>query len=117
MVLLPKGNYFRVFTMPKDPKRKSTQYKPLTVMQEAYAQEYVKCPENQTQAAINAGFSPKSAHVKASTMMRDERIQKRIAELMEERNKRLRVSADYVLLRLVEIDQMDVLDILNDDGG
>lgn len=50
-------------------------------------------------------------------MMRDERIQKRIAELMEERNKRLRVSADYVLLRLVEIDQMDVIDILNDDGG
>ncbi|MCJ1842472.1 terminase small subunit [Klebsiella quasipneumoniae subsp. similipneumoniae] len=103
--------------MPKDPKRKSTQYKPLTVMQEAYAQEYVKCPENQTQAAINAGFSPKSAHVKASTMMRDERIQKRITELMEERNKRLRVSADYVLLRLVEIDQMDVIDILDDEGG
>lgn len=101
--------------MPKDLKRKSTQYKPLTAMQEAYAHEYTKCPENQTQAAINAGFSPKTAAVKASVMMRDERIQKRIAELMEERNKRLRVSADYVLLRLVEIDQMDVLDILNDD--
>ncbi|EAW4176520.1 terminase small subunit [Salmonella enterica] len=99
----------------KAPKRKSTQYKPLTAMQEAYAQEYTKCPENQTQAAINAGFSPNTAAVKASVMMRDERIQKRIAELMEERNKRLRVSADYVLLRLVEIDQMDVLDILNDD--
>lgn len=101
---------------PKAPKRKSTQYKPLTAMQEAYAQEYTKCPENQTQAAINAGFSPNTAAVKASAMMRDERIQKRIAELMEERNKRLRVSADYVLLRLVEIDQMDVIDILNDDG-
>ncbi len=101
---------------PKAPKRKSTQYKPLTAMQEAYAQEYTKCPENQTQAAINAGFSPNTAAVKASVMMRDERIQKRIAELMEERNKRLRVSADYVLLRLVEIDQMDVIDILNDDG-
>ncbi|EAN8110973.1 terminase small subunit [Salmonella enterica] len=100
---------------PKAPKRKSTQYKPLTAMQEAYAQEYTKCPENQTQAAINAGFSPNTASVKASVMMRDERIQKRIAELMEERNKRLRVSADYVLLRLVEIDQMDVIDILNDD--
>lgn len=85
-------------------------------MQEAYAHEYTKCPENQTQAAINAGFSPNTAAVKASVMMRDERIQKRIAELMEERNKRLRVSADYVLLRLVEIDQMDVIDILNDDG-
>lgn len=101
---------------PKAPKRKSTQYKPLTAMQEAYAQEYTKCPENQTQAAINAGFSPNTAAVKASVMMRDERIQKRIAELMEERNKRLRVSADYVLIRLVEIDQMDVIDILNDDG-
>lgn len=102
---------------PKAPKRKSTQYKPLTAMQEAYAQEYTKCPENQTQAAINAGFSPNTAAVKASVMMRDERIQKRIAELMEERNKRLRVSADYVLLRLVEIDQMDVIDILDDEGG
>ncbi|EOD3857345.1 terminase small subunit [Enterobacter hormaechei] len=102
---------------PKTHKRKSTQYKPLTAMMEAYCQSYIKTPENQTQAAINAGFSPNTAAVKASNMMRDERIQKRIAELMEERNKRTRVSADYVLMRLVEIDQMDVLDILNDDGS
>lgn len=100
---------------PKTHKRKSTQYKPLTAMQEAYCQSYIKTPENQSQAAIDAGFSPNTAAVKASVMMRDERIQKRIAELMEERNKRNRVSADYVLMRLVEIDQMDVLDILNDD--
>ncbi|EPG1783551.1 terminase small subunit [Enterobacter hormaechei] len=102
---------------PKTHKRKSTRYKPLTAMQEAYCQSYIKTPENQSQAAIDAGFSPNTAAVKASVMMRDERIQKRIAELMEERNKRMRVSADYVLMRLVEIDQMDVLDILNDDGG
>ncbi|HBN1709203.1 TPA: terminase small subunit [Escherichia coli] len=109
-----------VVMMPAEPKtykRKSTQFKPLTAMQEAYCQSYIKTPENQTQAAINAGFSPNTAAVKASVMMRDERIQKRIAELMEERNKRLRVSADYVLLRLVEIDQMDVIDILDDEGG
>ncbi|MGH6113609.1 terminase small subunit [Enterobacter hormaechei] len=102
---------------PKPHKRKSTQYKPLTAMMEAYCQSYIKTPENQTQAAINAGFSPNTAAVKASNMMRDERIQKRIAELMEERNKRNRVSADYVLMRLVEIDQMDVIDILDDEGG
>jgi len=102
---------------PKTHKRKSTQYKPITAMQEAYCQSYIKTPENQSQAAIDAGFSPNTAAVKASVMMRDERIQKRIAELMEERNKRNRVSADYVLMRLVEIDQMDVLDILNDDGS
>ncbi|MCA7281692.1 terminase small subunit [Escherichia coli] len=102
---------------PKSHKRKSTQYKPLTAMQETYCQSYIKTPENQTQAAIDAGFSPNTAAVKASVMMRDERIQKRIAELMEERNRRTRVSADYVLLRLVEIDQMDVIDILDDEGG
>ncbi|MEF5698651.1 terminase small subunit, partial [Escherichia coli] len=98
-----------VVMMPAEPKtykRKSTQFKPLTAMQEAYCQSYIKTPENQTQAAINAGFSPNTAAVKASVMMRDERIQKRIAELMEERNKRMRVSADYVLMRLVEIDQI-----------
>ena len=102
---------------PKPHKRKSTQFKPLTEMQESYCQSYIKMPENQRQAAIDAGFSPNTAAAKASVMMRDERIQKRIAELMEDRNKRLRVSADYVLQRLVEIDQMDVLDILYEDGG
>jgi phage terminase small subunit len=102
---------------PKPHKRKSTQFEPISVLKEAYCQEYIKCPENQTQAAINAGYSPNTAAKFASQNMRDERVQKRIAELMEERNKRNRVSADYVLMRLVEIDQMDVLDILNDDGS
>lgn len=100
---------------PKAHKRKSTQYKPLTAMQEAYCQSYIKSPENQSQAAIDAGFSPNTAAVKASVMMRDERIQKRIAELMDERNKRNRVSADYVLMRLKEIDELDLGDIMNDD--
>lgn len=103
--------------MVANPKRKSTQYKPLTAKVEAYCQEYIKCPENQTQAAINAGYSHKTAAKFASQNMRDERVKKRIAELMEERNKRNRVSADYVLMRLVEIDQMDVVDILNDEGS
>ena len=102
---------------PKPHKRKSTQFKPLTDRVESYCQEYIKCPENQTQAAINAGYSAKTAAKFASQNMRDERVQKRIADLMTERNKRNRVSADYVLMRLVEIDQMDVLDILNEDGG
>lgn len=96
-------------------KRKSTKFKPLTDMQERYCQEYVKTPDAQGQAAKRAGFA--SYDNAAMRMMKDDRIIARIAELMEERNKRLRVSADYVLIRLVEIDQMDVLDILNDDGS
>lgn len=96
-------------------RRPSTEYKPLTDMMERYCQEYVKTPDNQAEAARRAGYAaPDNA---ASRMMKDSRVQKRIAELMEERNRRMRISADYVLQRLVEIDQMDVLDILNDDGG
>ncbi len=98
-------------------KRPSTQFKPLTDMQERFCQEYIQTPDNQTDAAVRAGYSAKSAHNAASQNMDEPRIQKRIAELMTERNRRLRVSADYVLQRLVEIDKMDVLDILNDDGG
>lgn len=100
---------------PKPHKRKSTQFRPLTVLVEAYCQEYIKCPENQTQAAINAGYSPSSAGKFASKNMRDERVQKRIAELMEDRNRRSRISADYVLMRLKEIDELDLADIMNDD--
>lgn len=98
-------------------KRPSTQFKPLTDMQERFCQEYIQTPDNQTDAAVRAGYSAKSAHNAASQNMDEPRIQKRIAELMTERNRRLRVSADYVLQRLVEIDQMDVLDILDDEGG
>lgn len=100
---------------PKPHKRKSTQFKPISAMMEAYCQSYVKMPENQRQAAIDAGFSPNTAAAKASVMMRDERIQKRIAELMEERNKRSRISADYVLMRLKEIDELDLGDIMDDE--
>lgn len=42
-------------------------------------------------------------------------VKSRLAELLEERNQRNKVDADYVLQRLVEIDQMDVIDILNND--
>lgn len=103
--------------MVANPKRKSIQFKPLTAQQEAYCQEYVKTPEDQKGSAVRAGYSERTAAKFASQNMRDQRVIDRIAVLMTERNKRLRVSADYVLQRLVEIDQMDVLDILEDDGS
>ncbi|MFS7358992.1 terminase small subunit [Rahnella inusitata] len=89
----------------------------LNPQMEMFAQEMLKDPRNQRQAAINAGYSVKTATQKAAGLMNLPKVVARIEELMEARNKRLRVSADYVLLRLVEIDQMDVLDILEDDGG
>lgn len=87
----------------------------LNAQMERFCQEYIKAPENQTAAAKAAEY--KNPAVSASRLMKDPDIQARIAELMKHRNKRVKIGADYVLRRLVEIDQMDVLDILSDDGG
>ena len=64
---------------------------------------------NLTQAAMRAGYSEKYANREASRRWSKVDIQNRINELKEERNQRTDITADYVLQRLAEIDQMDVL--------
>ncbi len=88
----------------------------LTAKQHMFCREYL-IDLNATQAAIRAGYSEKTANRIAAQLLSKLDIQNRIAELKSERNDRMSIDADYVLRRLVEIDQMDVLDILKDDGG
>jgi phage terminase small subunit len=88
----------------------------LTDKQEMFCREYL-IDLNATQAAIRAGYSDKTANRTGSENLSKPDIAQRIIDLKSERNERVEVNADYVLRRLVEIDQMDVLDILNDDGG
>lgn len=87
----------------------------LTDKQEAFCREYL-IDLNATQAAIRAGYSEKTANEQGSQNLAKLSIQTRIQELMNDRSERLEINADYVLNRLVEIDQMDVLDILREDG-
>ncbi|HFF4143460.1 TPA: terminase small subunit [Acinetobacter baumannii] len=82
--------------------------------QKIFVHEYLK-DLNATQAAIRAGYSAKTAGSIGDENLKKPEIQKAIKEAQEQRIKRLNVDADYVLHRLVEIDQMDVLDIMNDD--
>ena len=86
----------------------------LTDKQELFAREYLK-DLNATQAAIRAGYSEKTAQEQSSRLLSNVMVQDRIAELKAERNEEVGVDAAYVLRRLVEIDQMDVLDIMTDD--
>lgn len=88
----------------------------LTDKQEMFCREYL-VDLNATQAAIRAGYSDKTANRIAAQLLSKLDIEKRIQELMNGRSERLDIDADYVLKRLVDIDQMDVLDILHDDGG
>ncbi|VEJ54617.1 terminase small subunit [Pragia fontium] len=83
--------------------------------QELFCREYI-VDLNATQAAIRAGYSEKTAQEQSSRLLSNVMIQSRIAELNADRLERVRIDADYVLNRLVEIDQMDVLDILTDSG-
>ncbi|EMH91446.1 terminase small subunit [Klebsiella pneumoniae] len=86
----------------------------LTDKQELFAREYLK-DLNATQAAIRAGYSEKTARSQANRLLTNVDIENRIAELKSVRNEAVGIDASYVLKRLIEIDQMDVLDIMTDD--
>jgi len=86
----------------------------LTAKQQAFVIEYL-VDLNATQAAIRAGYAKKGAKDQAYQLMERPEVSAAIKAAMEARNKRTQVDADYVLHRLTEIDQMDLLDILDDD--
>ncbi|EHS3846832.1 TPA: terminase small subunit [Escherichia coli] len=86
----------------------------LTDKQELFAREYLK-DLNATQAAIRAGYSEKTANEQASRLLANVNVQNFVAELKAARIEQTGIDAAYVLRRLVEIDQMDVLDIMTDD--
>lgn len=92
----------------------------LTDKQETYCRKYIELL-NQRQAYMASydasKMKPNTVDRSASILHQKPHIQARINELMAEREQRLEIDADYVLRRLVEIDQMDVLDILKDDGS
>jgi len=87
----------------------------LTDKQEMFCREYL-IDLNATQAAIRAGYSEKTANEQGAQNLAKLSIQNRISDLKLQRNEQVNIDAAYVLKRLVEIDQMDVLDILLPNG-
>lgn len=86
----------------------------LTDKQEMFCREYL-IDLNATQAAFRAGYSERTARALGCENLTKPDIQNRIAELKAQRNEQVNIYAAYVLRRLVEIDQMDVLDIVSDN--
>lgn len=70
---------------------------------------------NGAAAAIKAGYAPESAPQTAYKLLADPACIAYVERLQRERAARLQVDADYVLLQLHAIDQMDIIDVLNDD--
>lgn len=86
----------------------------LTPKQQRFVEEYL-IDLNATQAAIRSGYSEKTAAVIGAENLIKPNIANAIAEAQAEREERVQIDADYVLKRLVEIDQMDVLDIMDEN--
>ena len=88
----------------------------LTPKQQRFVEEYL-IDLNATQAAIRAGYSEKTAKEIGSENLTKPNIAKAIQEAQSKRTEEAKIDSAYVLKRLVEIDQMDVLDIMDDDGN
>jgi phage terminase small subunit len=88
----------------------------LTAKQQLFIKEYL-IDFNATQAAIRAGYSAKNANRQANQNLSKLDIQNAIIETKKNRFERLEIDSDYVLKRLIEIDQLDIGDIVYDDGS
>ena len=64
--------------------------KNLKPQQERFVVEYLKTPENATDAAIRAGYSPKTATAQASRMLTNVNVRKAIDEAQNETRERVK---------------------------
>ncbi|UZA50423.1 terminase small subunit [Moraxella bovis] len=88
----------------------------LTPKQQRFVDEYL-IDLNATQACIRAGYSEKTAKEMGAENLTKPNIQNAIQQAMSERQQRTKINADYVLNRLVQIDQLDIADILDETGN
>lgn len=88
----------------------------LTPKQQRFVEEYL-IDLNATQSAIRAGYSEKTADSIGLQLLRKTQVAEAIAGAKAERSEQTQIDSAYVLKRLVEIDQMDVLDIMDDNGN
>ena len=88
--------------------------RPLSAKQEAFCSEYI-IDLNATQACIRAGYSEKSSKQMGTENLSKPAIQEQLAKLINDRSKRLEISADWVLEELKKIHELDILDIMNDE--
>ncbi len=88
----------------------------LSERENAYCEEYI-IDLNQTQAAIRAGYTERSARQTAARLMTKDNVQLRVQELLRKRSERTQITSDWVLEQLKDIHELDVIDIVDDCGN
>lgn len=87
----------------------------LSPKQEIFCQEYL-VDLNGRQAAIRAGYSPKTANEQASRLLTNVNIVAHIQKLMDQRANRTAVVSDDILRELTRIGLYDIRSIFAADG-
>lgn len=103
--------------MAKTIKRERTaRPRPLTPREARFCEEYL-VDLNATQAAIRAGYSPRSARAHVGRLLTNEAIARHIAELRDARSARVGVQADDVLRGLWHIAMLDIGEAFDASGA
>ena len=83
--------------------------------QARFVEEYL-VDLNAKQAAIRAGYSPKTAEVQGSRLLSHAKVQRAVTARMAERSKRTEVAADRALLEIARIGFSDLRRLFHQDG-
>lgn len=97
---------------PKPPRRDADG---LLIKQRTFVDEYLK-DLNGTQAAIRAGYSPRTANEQAARLLAHVSIKAAVARLTAERAKDCKIDQDWVLRRLDAEANADINDLYEDSG-
>lgn len=81
-----------------------------------FARAFLKNGGNATQAAITAGYSPKTAHVQGSRLLTYARVTKLIAGAAKRATTKLDITAERVMQEVARIAFSDTRRLYRDDG-
>ena len=87
----------------------------LNDQKELFCHQYIAKAFDAGKAALAAGSKSKTPSQIGHAWLQEPEVRLRITQLQQESAKRLGVTSDFVLLRLLEIDEMDLVDIIDDE--
>lgn len=89
----------------------------LNKRQQRFVEEYL-VDLNGTQAAIRAGYSPKTANEQAAQLLAKLSIQEAVQAAQAKRSERVQIDQDWVVKRLAALADSDIREVVSwDEGG
>lgn len=88
----------------------------LTPKEQRFVEEYL-IDLNATQAAVRAGYSPKTANEQGSRLLAKVSVSEAVAAAKQARSERTQITADRVLRELARLGLSDARKLFRSDGG